>query len=736
MKNSQHLGFGMKELTEAYERGQFGWYPFQKSSSILVVADRDGLPDYVFPAGCEVCLVKPEELNRLKSLQTKIKSRFEYVYLMDVLERSGDPLNLLIIAKGLLSARGTLLIACENRLGLKYICGEKDPCTGGFFESLDHFYDDRKKGKCFSKAELISLLNESGLNKHKFYSAFPGIRYPELIIAEQYQSNENSAGRYIPLYESPDTVIAREEELYTAIAENGDIHNFANAFFVECSPKGNPVEILQVTISANRGKDHASITTIFADHVEKKTLFPGGKGIKELADNLDYLKKRGLPVVEGQIDGENYTMPFLSGTTGDVWLRGLLIQDQMHFVSEMDRFRQMILDSTEWKEEAPKLHFKVSQKGFCDLVPLNTIYSGGKFVIIDQEYTENQCPLDFIVFRMINTVYADRQDLEELLPKDFFYKRYGMQDRLESLIQRDAEFNNRIKNRDSLSEFNDQHMRNDEIVRFNRGQLNNASIYFEYTESCFEGIGDKKIYVCGSDEVAEGFLEKYGSKLNIFKVIDDERTKWGKEIGGYPVSPIDAMVGDLEAYKVIICSKKYKTLLKQMLRMQVLYIGIFDPDREYDLRDAKEKETNGKPYRIGYCAGVYDLFHIGHINIFKKAKQYCDYLIVGVVSDEAVRANKHCEPFIPFEERIEMVRTCKYVDEAVKIPLEAATVWDAYEQYHFDVQFSGSDYEHDPGWLSARDYLREHGSEMIFFPYTESTSSTKIKGLIEKGLLE
>ena len=142
-----------------------------------------------------------------------------------------------------------------------------------------------------------------------------------------------------------------------------------------------------------------------------------------------------------------------------------------------------------------------------------------------------------------------------------------------------------------------------------------------------------------------------------------------------------------------------------------------------------------KKYHVGYIAGVFDLYHIGHLNMFKRAKEQCDYLIAGVVSDEGVRRFKGVEPFIPFEERIEMVRSCRHVDEAVEIPLNYGGTSDAYRLHHFDCQFSGSDYADHPDWLAEKEFLEKHGAEMVFFPYTESTSSSRIKQLIEKKLV-
>lgn len=107
----------------------------------------------------------------------------------------------------------------------------------------------------------------------------------------------------------------------------------------------------------------------------------------------------------------------------------------------------------------------------------------------------------------------------------------------------------------------------------------------------------------------------------------------------------------------------------------------------------------------------------------------------GGVTDEGVRKFKNTESVIPFEERLKIVEACRYVDQAVGIPLEFYDTKDAYLKFQFDVQFSGSDYSEDPVWQKKREFLREHGAELVFFPYTESTSSTRIKEMIAKRLM-
>lgn len=139
-----------------------------------------------------------------------------------------------------------------------------------------------------------------------------------------------------------------------------------------------------------------------------------------------------------------------------------------------------------------------------------------------------------------------------------------------------------------------------------------------------------------------------------------------------------------------------------------------------------------KPYKIGYVAGTYDLFHIGHLNLFRRAKERCDYLIVGVVNDELSVHIKGKRPYIPFDERIALVRACRYVDEAVEVSFANSDKIAAWHQLHYDCHFSGDDHANDWGRELAE--LRALGANMEFFPYTQSTSSTQIQRAISRDL--
>ncbi|MDE7312825.1 MAG: adenylyltransferase/cytidyltransferase family protein [Eubacterium sp.] len=138
-----------------------------------------------------------------------------------------------------------------------------------------------------------------------------------------------------------------------------------------------------------------------------------------------------------------------------------------------------------------------------------------------------------------------------------------------------------------------------------------------------------------------------------------------------------------------------------------------------------------KHYKTGYIAGVFDLFHIGHLNVIRRASAHCEELIVGVLVDELVEFYKKEPPFIPFEERIDIVGSLSYVSRAVPVTVENIDKMTAWRRYHFDVLFSGDDYAGHPGWMADKENLERVGATIEFFPYTKSTCSTKLKAMIE-----
>ena len=131
-----------------------------------------------------------------------------------------------------------------------------------------------------------------------------------------------------------------------------------------------------------------------------------------------------------------------------------------------------------------------------------------------------------------------------------------------------------------------------------------------------------------------------------------------------------------------------------------------------------------KKYKIGYTTGVFDMFHVGHLNVIRRAKEQCDFLIVGVSTDEIVLQYKHKLPVIPFEQRCEIVSAIRYVDKVV--PQDNMDKYVAWEKYHFDAVFHGDDWKGSEMYNQIEKQLSEVGCDMVFLPHTDGVSSTDI----------
>lgn len=166
-----------------------------------------------------------------------------------------------------------------------------------------------------------------------------------------------------------------------------------------------------------------------------------------------------------------------------------------------------------------------------------------------------------------------------------------------------------------------------------------------------------------------------------------------------------------------------------------VYKGVIDRYRadahQFGVDSYRYKMKSGRfnmspQVKIGYMSGTWDLFHIGHLNMMKRAKQYCDFLVVGVHKDAS---HKGKDTFIPFEERMEIVRNVKWVDQVIPSLPEDSDVYKT-GLVKYDMLFVGSDYKGTERFNRYEEYFADKGVKIIYFPYTQSTSSTQIRNLI------
>jgi glycerol-3-phosphate cytidylyltransferase len=133
---------------------------------------------------------------------------------------------------------------------------------------------------------------------------------------------------------------------------------------------------------------------------------------------------------------------------------------------------------------------------------------------------------------------------------------------------------------------------------------------------------------------------------------------------------------------------------------------------------------------LGYTTGVFDMLHIGHLRILERSKSHCDELVVGVTTDELCSQVKKVQPVIPFDERIEIVRALRFVDRVV--PQESMDKLAAWRQIGFHRVFVGSDWQGTEKWNQLEREFEVLGVKVVYFPYTEHTSSTILRSTLRK----
>ena len=140
-----------------------------------------------------------------------------------------------------------------------------------------------------------------------------------------------------------------------------------------------------------------------------------------------------------------------------------------------------------------------------------------------------------------------------------------------------------------------------------------------------------------------------------------------------------------------------------------------------------------KKYKVGYTCGVFDLFHVGHLNLLERCKQQCEYLIVGMCDDDYVINIKKKEPVIKEDDRLRILNALKCVDLAVKVDVETTNdKMKAWHKFKFDVLFSGDDWKGTPRYLKTEEQFKEIGATIVYLPYTQGVSTTNIKEKMNK----
>jgi len=746
-------------------KGLITWYPFETGKRVLFLR---GIHD-VFNVIEEELSKKQLDVVSMNILECdRHIEKFDYIISAIAFEVTKELTDAIGYWKKKLKPNGKMLIIAENRLAINYFLGDRDLFSGCVFDGIDDYSKqkiDMIPGRSYSMSEWKKALGVNGFFS-KIYGVFPSLFFANILIADGYEPNENLSERFTPFYNDNSTIFLDEKKVYKSLQDNGVISKMANGFFIECGLNNDLTDYNEICLQSNRLPEKAVITYVKEDSVEKKTMwYDDENALTAIDNNCKYLAKHGVPMAECVLKNGALSTPFEKGVIATEYFRQLIETNVDEFEKEFDMFVSILVNSSrhvpykdvDWekfdplwdkrKEDDPNIDYwrnlafgsetdrnhigPILERGYYDLTTINCVRNEEGYIFFDQEYYVEKFPAKALIYRSIDFIFRIPK-LENYISRESLLEKYDLKadenvwrnyySRPLNDIVHDAEVA-------SLYRGNRQDLR---LIQANRVRYNYSDIEYEkYFVDIFKDVQELKCYVFGSGVYAEKFLTYYDEFISVAGILDNNSEKWGDSFHGKEIISPSVLEKETEPYKVFLCIKYYDDVLKQLKSYGTKNIAVYKPEKVYEVPKSKQfimsDNSKGKRYKVGYVAGVFDLFHVGHINLLRRAKEECEYLIVGVVSDEQVISGKKTTPYYPFEDRLEIVKSCKYVDEAHRIPPNNPGTEYAHELYRFDVQFSGSDYENDPRWIASREYLRSRGADLVFFPYTESTSSTKIK---------
>lgn len=449
--------FNLSEMRQSI----LNWYEFNVNSELLEIGGGMGALTGLF---CEKCShVTTIESSKLRAeaiysryidkdnldiyvgdfSNIQFEKKFDYITVIGELNNQINTLNsdyceFLSVLKNLLKPNGKLLMAIENKFGLKYWCGSKEEYTGVPFEGING-YPNLNNTITFSKKELERLIYQSGFKYLKFYYPMPDYKLPQIIYSENHLPKNDIKSRLLPYYLDKTTILASEMTLYDEVIENNVFEFFSNSFLVECSLKNEFCSVNYAAVTTDRPLKDRFSTTIHENNLVKKTPLSilAQKGIEIISNNLLELQFRGLKTVPFQIVDNTIIMPFLEYESFESYLKRILVLDKELFTTLLDRFYDVILKTSDFVDSKLNVFFDknkpeieygpILKKAYIDLIPNNCFFFDDDFIFFDQEFVKHNYPANYIMFRTLKYTYSSNPNANNIVPLEEMKHRFKLQ---------------------------------------------------------------------------------------------------------------------------------------------------------------------------------------------------------------------------------------------------------------------------------------------------------------------
>ncbi len=388
--------------------------------------------------------------------------KFDYILVIGVLEYqsaiSSDPeAHSVFLQKlaPLLKPNGKVLIAIENRFGLKYWCGDFDDHTGTPFGTIhQHNYENR--ARTFDRASLQYLLNKAGFPYTKFFYPLPDYKLPRVVYSDNYLPRKEMPAGVLPIHYfnlypfCP--LVAEEGKLFHNIVENHVFPFFANSFLVEASLAAeNLSKVDFASVNVERKREYRQIVRLNRGQFEKYAAYPEGKRhIEQSFLILQELANRGYPAVEGKMNSGCLEMPRIDFPTAeDLFLEYLGKGERSKALEILDAHYERILGSSDFVS-AGELRFPaelqnepeavnygpILKNAYYDMTLSNCFMVNGEPVLYDQEWKFENLPALFVMYRAIKILYDSFSWIDSVLPAETVWEHFHIDEIMRGIFGR------------------------------------------------------------------------------------------------------------------------------------------------------------------------------------------------------------------------------------------------------------------------------------------------------------
>ena len=383
-----------------------------------------------------------------------ITKKFDLIVAVDILPQVADGdtspeayIEYLSLLRSYLKLDGRILLAMDNRFGLKFFCGARNPYTEEPFGELS---GAQKEGHLFSREEISFIIREAGFPYLKFYYPLPDFRLPSVIYSDDMLPTGDVNEQFFPYDPTSDTRVLQESELYMDIIDNGAFPFMANSFLIECCRDDELCRVDRAVLTADRGREKIVILTVNRqDGVEiKQAVFSEGKAvIAENAKYMEELRLRGIDVVDCKLRDGQLIMPYMDAPRLSEWFKQTLPQDKERVLAAFDRLWAAILQSSAPAPDKDNVLLSRSgssfdwgvilRRAYISMVPNNIIYDNSRLLFTNQEFVRENYPAKYPMFRAI---YYSYSDLENVVSLEELKARYGLTNLWTALMSEEQEF--------------------------------------------------------------------------------------------------------------------------------------------------------------------------------------------------------------------------------------------------------------------------------------------------------